>query len=114
MISDPVSIVDGTSIPKSIPGAIVQYCILISNSGSATATDIVATDNLVGNYTYTAGSMQSGTNCNAAGTPEDDDASDGAEGDGVTASVVGTVLTANISSLGPSASTALTFRVTVD
>ena len=114
VISDPVSIVDGTSIPKSIPGAIVQYCILISNSGSATATDIVATDNLVGNYTYTAGSMQSGTNCNAAGTPEDDDTSDGAEGDGVTASVVGTVLTANISSLGPSASTALTFRVTVD
>ncbi|MEO0440601.1 MAG: proprotein convertase, P, partial [Pseudomonadota bacterium] len=114
VISDPVSIVDGTSIPKSIPGAIVQYCILITNSGSATATDIVATDNLIGTYTYTLESMQSGSNCNAAATVEDDDASDGAEGDGITASVVGTLLTANISSLGPSASSALTFRVTVD
>ncbi len=114
VISDPVSIVDGTSIPKSIPGAIIQYCILISNSGSATATDIVATDNLIGTYTYTTESMQSGSNCNSATTAEDDDNSDGTESDGITASVVGTLLTANISSLGPSASSALTFRVTVD
>lgn len=114
VISDPVSIVDGTSIPKSIPDAIMEYCILISNTGSATATDIVATDNLTGNYTYIAESMQSRSNCNAAGTAEDDDASDAGEGDGVTASVVGTLLTTSIAALGPAESTALTFRVTVD
>ncbi|MEO9497814.1 MAG: proprotein convertase P-domain-containing protein [Parasphingorhabdus sp.] len=114
VISDPVSIVDGTSIPKSIPGAIMEYCILISNTGSATATDIVATDNFTGSYTYIAESMQSRTNCNAAGTAEDDDASDAGEGDGVTASVIGTLLTTNIAALGPAESAALTFRVTVD
>ncbi|MGB5723420.1 MAG: proprotein convertase P-domain-containing protein [Parasphingorhabdus sp.] len=60
IISDPVS---GTTNPKRIPGAIVEYCILISNSGSASAGSIVATDSLTGAFTYTPGTLKSGSNC---------------------------------------------------
>lgn len=44
IISDPVN---GTTNPKMIPGAVVQYCIAVSNgTGSATATNITLSDTL--------------------------------------------------------------------
>lgn len=111
IISDPVN---GSSDPKSIPGAVIRYCILISNAGSATATAISATDTLPANITYTAASMQSGANCGAASTAEDDDATGADESDPFGASIAGTALTATAASLGPSEGFALTFQVTVD
>lgn len=111
VVSDPVN---GTTNPKAIPGAILQYCILISNAGSATAASISATDNIPGDVTYTAASMQSGSNCGSAATAEDDDAAGADESDPFGASISGTVLTANAASLGPSEAFALTFQVTVD
>ncbi len=111
VVSDPVN---GSTNPKAIPGATIQYCILISNAGSATASSISATDTLPGNVTYTAASMQSGSNCGSAATAEDDDATGADESDPFGASVSGAVLTATAAALGPAEGYALTFQVTVD
>lgn len=43
VVSDPVS---GTTNPKAIPGAIVEYCITVDNSGSAAASNVAITDDL--------------------------------------------------------------------
>lgn len=52
IISDPLN---GTTNPKMIPGATIQYCIAISNaSGSAPATSVTVTDPIPANLTYDA------------------------------------------------------------
>ncbi|MXO90003.1 hypothetical protein [Pontixanthobacter aquaemixtae] len=44
IISDPIN---GTSNPKAIPGAVVEYCIAVANgSGAATATAVTVSDTL--------------------------------------------------------------------
>ncbi len=111
IISDPVS---GTTNPKRIPGAIVEYCILISNSGSASAGSVVATDNLAGPFTYTSGTMKSGSNCGSAATVEDDNSTGADESDPYGASIAGSTITATAATLGPASAFALTFQVTVD
>jgi len=111
VVSDPIN---NTSNPKAIPGAILQYCILISNAGSASAEAITATDTIPANVTYNASSMQSGSNCSSATTAEDDDATGADESDPFGASISGANLIATAASLGPSDSYALTFQVTVD
>ena len=50
VISDPVN---GTTDPKAIPGATVEYCITVANgSGAATATDVAVVDDLPFDVTY--------------------------------------------------------------
>lgn len=50
VVSDPLNI---TTDPKAIPGAVVEYCIAVSNaSGSATAASIVVTDVIPDDLTY--------------------------------------------------------------
>ena len=50
VVSDPVN---GTTNPKAIPGATVEYCITVSNaSGAATATNVDVTDDLPFDVTY--------------------------------------------------------------
>lgn len=52
IISDPVN---GTTNPKAIPGATIEYCIAVSNaSGSATATSVAVSDTLPADVTYDA------------------------------------------------------------
>jgi uncharacterized repeat protein (TIGR01451 family) len=52
IISDPVN---GTTNPKMIPGATVEYCIAVSNgAGSATATNVALSDPLPTQTTYDA------------------------------------------------------------
>ncbi len=111
VINDPFN---GTTNPKAIPGATVQYCILISNPGTGTADTVVATDNIPGNVTYSPGTMLSGSNCGSAATAEDDDATGPDETDPFGASISGTALTATAAALGPAEAYALTFQVTVD
>ena len=111
IISDPVN---GTTNPKRIPGAIVEYCILISNSGSASAASIVATDNLISSLSYTAGTMRSGSNCGSAATVEDDNNIGADESDPYGASISGSTITATAATLGPASSFALTFQTTVN
>lgn len=50
IIDDPVN---GTSNPKAIPGATIEYCITVSNaSGAATATNVAVNDALPADVTY--------------------------------------------------------------
>ncbi len=112
IVSDPVN---GTTDPKEIPGATVQYCILITNTGASAATSVVANDALASTkLTYVAGSMKSGTSCAGATTAEDDDNTGADESDPFGASVSGTTITATASSLAASASMALTFNATIN
>lgn len=110
VISDPVN---GTSNPRAIPGAVIEYCILISNSGNGTANTVVATDPLPGNLTYLANSVTSGTTCSGASTVEDDNSTGADESDPVGASVTGNTFTGLVSTIAPGASVAFKLRATV-
>lgn len=112
VLSDPVN---GTSPARmAIPGALIEYCIQISNTGSATATSVVATDNLPASTTYVAGSMTSGATCALATTAEDDDASGADESDPFGAAVSGATLTATIGTLNAGTGHAIKFRAIVN
>ncbi|MEP2737288.1 MAG: hypothetical protein ABJP34_13435 [Erythrobacter sp.] len=53
VVSDPVN---GTSNPKAIPGATIEYCITVANAaGAATATGVNVNDVLPADVTYDAG-----------------------------------------------------------
>ena len=57
IVSDPVTAVTGGT-PKAIPGAVVEYCIAVSNAAdSATASNIIVTDTLPADVTFVAGSI---------------------------------------------------------
>jgi uncharacterized repeat protein (TIGR01451 family) len=63
VVSDPSN---GTTNPKAIPGAIIEYTVTISNaSGAATASNITFSDSLASEIT--AGSVAFDTNAYAAG-----------------------------------------------
>ena len=111
VISDPIN---GTTNPKAIPGAVMQYCILIGNAGSATVNSVSATDAIPATVTYNAASMKSGPDCSTATTVEDDNASGADENDPYGASVSGATLTATAATIAPAANFALTFQVTVN
>ncbi|MFM5922903.1 MAG: proprotein convertase P-domain-containing protein [Novosphingobium sp.] len=111
VVSDPIN---NTSNPKAIPGAVVEYCVLTTNPGPATASSVVATDVLPASVTYIAGSMTSSTGCSpTAGTAEDDDATGADESDPWGMSISGTTITGVAPSLASSATFAMRYRVTV-
>ena len=107
---------DGISAtnPKSIPGATVRYCILITNPGPSVATTVTATDTIPATTTYVANSLRSGTDCASATTVEDDDNSGADESDPFGISVSGSTVTAVTASLAASASFAIAFNATVN
>lgn len=104
VISDPFN---GTTNPKMIPGAVVEYCIAVANaSGSATATNIAVSDNLPATTTYDPafgiklnGTVTSGT-CNTDGS---------AGGSYASGTVSGT-----LSDIAAGVTRTLVFRVTVN
>ena len=111
VLSDPVN---GSTNPKAIPGAVMEYCILISNTGTATLSNIVASDPLPVKFTYAAGTMTSGASCAAATTAEDDDNIGPDESDPYGASISGTTIAATATSIAASSGFALKFRGTVN
>ncbi len=55
VVSDPVN---GTTDPKAIPGATVEYCITVANAaGAATATDVNVVDDLPADVSLVANSI---------------------------------------------------------
>ena len=72
VISDPMN---GTTNPKAIPGATIEYCIVVANAaGSATASTVVINDPVPTEVTYSSaygiflgGTVTSGA-CNADGS----------------------------------------------
>lgn len=120
VVSDPFN---GTTNPKAIPGAIVEYCLDVLNSGSAVAGTIVLTDVIPTNTTYVAGSIKSaatgtGTACNlGSGTTEDDNntGADETDNDGGDYNVTtATAVTVRTPSIAAAARFKATFRVTVN
>lgn len=113
-ISNVVS--DGVSAtnPKAVAGAVMRYCILVSNPGSGTAVNVSVSDPLPANVTFVPGSIVTGANCGSAVTLEDDDASGADESDPYGVAFSGTTLTGSAASLGPSAGFAIAFNATIN
>ena len=108
IISDPIN---GTTNPKAIPGAVVEYCIVVSNaSGGATATGIEVLDALPADVTYddkgifvvNDGTCTNGTD-GVTATPK------AAAFDDIKAEV-----TADLSDIGSAESRSVYFRVTIN
>lgn len=110
LISDPVN---GTANPKAIPGAVMRYCVTITNGGNTSASSISLSDTLPVTMAYLANSMKSGSSCAGATTPEDDNAIGPDETDALGASFSGSTIAAQASSLAVGAAVALTYDVTV-
>lgn len=102
VISDPFN---NTTNPKLIPGAVVEYCIAVANTGGAAATSVLINDPVPGQLTFNAGTIllggtvTSGT-CDFNGT---------AGGSYAAPNVSGT-----IASIAAGAASTLVFRATVN
>jgi len=100
--SDPFN---GTTNPKRIPGATIQYTLVVANPGATAATSVVVVDAMPADTTYTAGTITVG---GAART----DVVDGDNADfGVTN---GNSVTVNVGNLAAAASVTITFDVTIN
>ncbi len=110
VVSDPVN---GTNNPKRIPGALIRYCVTLSNPGTMAASNVNGTDTLPATVTYEAASIKSGATCGTAATAEDDNAAGGDETDPVGASISGSTIGLSIPSLGAGASQSFTYDVRV-
>ncbi len=102
VISDPFNNITN---PKLIPGAVVEYCIAVANSGSVPATSVIINDPVPGQLTFSAGTiLLNGTAtagmCNADGT---------AGGTYAAPNVSGTIAT-----IAAGATRTLVFRATVN
>jgi uncharacterized repeat protein (TIGR01451 family) len=119
VISDPFN---GTTNPKSIPGAIIEYCIQVANTGGATATAVNVSDAVPANTTYVAGTIFAGGTvtggvCNSDGTAEDDNNTGADETDpngGSFGILTANTVSAIIPSVPAAATTTARFRVTVN
>lgn len=118
VVSDPIN---GTTNPKAIPGAIVEYCISVSNGGSTAATAVKIDDPIPTNTTYVAGSIKVDTfadkdtaTCDyGAADAEDDDTAGADDSDGIKGSFDGTAVHTEVSNLDADAATTTLFRVEV-
>jgi uncharacterized repeat protein (TIGR01451 family) len=104
VISDPFN---GSTNPKMIPGAVVEYCISVANaSGSATATGVSVSDQLPSETTYDSGfgilvnGTVTGSTCNA----------DGSAGGSYASGIV----SGTLSNIAAGVTRTLVFRVTVN
>ena len=104
IISDPVN---GSTNPKMIPGAVVEYCIAVANAaGSATATNVGISDSLPAATTYLSAfgikvnGTVTGSTCNADGTTGGSFASG--------------VVSGTLSDIAAGSASTLVFRVTIN
>lgn len=106
--------------PKALPGATVQYCLVVRNGTALTgANSVVLSDVVPTNTTYVPGSISVGLpggTCILTGTAEDDDADDSAETDGFTADYNSgsNTVTANVGTVAGLASVAVSFKVKIN
>ncbi|MGH3804157.1 MAG: hypothetical protein ACRDTD_29290 [Pseudonocardiaceae bacterium] len=102
IISDPVNFAVN---PKLIPGAVIEYCIAVANTGAAAATSVVINDPVPGQLTFNAGSILMGGTV-TSGTC---DFNGGAGGSYAEPNVSGT-----IASIAAGTASTLVFRATVN
>ena len=110
VVSDGVS----TTNPKAIPGAIVEYCISVTNTGSATAQNISVSDVVPTNTTFVNNSVYLNGTVTSPGASQTCALSGGSTvtSSGLT-TVTGTLNNLADGSTTPT-STSLIFRVTID
>lgn len=114
IISDPIN---GTTNPKSIPGAIMEYCIVVQNgAGGAPTTALGVNDPLPTTVTYNSAygifvnGTYTGTACNADGT-----AGTGANSSYTAAAGVNpAVVTGTLNNVAAGGATTMRFRVTIN
>lgn len=118
VISDPIN---GTTNPKAIPGAVIEYCLVVNNTGHASATGIALTDVVPANTTYvgtsirvaaTAGSGGSNTCTSGSGTSVADTSDP--SGNGGYNSGTSTITANDTAALTASSTWRALFRVTVN
>ena len=113
VISDPV---EGSTNPKAIPGAVLQYCVVVSNAASAgtSATNISVGDVLPATVTYKPNSVV----LNAVVTGSGATATCGSGTAGVDStnfsSTPNPTVSGQLNTLAPGASAGLSFQVTIN
>lgn len=101
VISDPFNL---TTNPKRIPGAVVEYCIEVTNSGGATADGVVVSDNIDEvTTTFVANSGR----INSTGCTDDAGGTAGGSYDG-------NIVTGSLATVAAGATERFQFRVTID
>lgn len=116
VISDPLNLLVN---PKAIPGAVIEYCLAVSNAGPAQATNVNIADAIPTGTTYISDSLTVGGiglagTCVLNGTIEDDDTGGADESDLYGGSFDGTKINANIPTLTTILPLNVAFRVTVN
>ncbi len=102
VVSDPVN---GTTNPKAIPGATIEYCITVANgAGTATATNVNVNDVLPADVTYDSG----------FGIFVDGDASCASGSAGGSYNATDHEVDGALSDIAASTTRSLYFRVTID
>lgn len=118
VLSDGVNLIN----PKAIPGATVEYCLVVTNATLLVpATGITLTDIVPATTTYVPGSISlglpgvPGVACVLLGSVEDDDANDAGEIDGFTGAydTSSKTVTAGIATVLGGASAAMSFKVII-
>lgn len=110
VVSDPFN---GTTNPKRIPGATIRYCVLVTNTGTATVTSIVMNDTINLPEIYVPGSIRSGSTCTNAVVVEDDNNTGADESDPVGARFTAGTVTGTTASIAAGASVAFVYNITV-
>jgi uncharacterized repeat protein (TIGR01451 family) len=116
VISDPINLLVN---PRAIPGAVMEYCLTVSNAGPGIATNVGITDQVPAGTTYipnslSVGGVGAGGVCVLNGTTEDDDTTGADETDLYGGSFNGTVVRGDIPTLLVNSSLTAAFRVTVN
>jgi uncharacterized repeat protein (TIGR01451 family) len=111
VISDPFNL--GVN-PKRIPGAVIEYCIVVSNTGGTDATSVVISDDLLGQaVTYVPSSLIVGGAADCTGGASEDDDALGGDEIPIGANFTGTVATFNVGTIAASGTTSVRFQVTI-
>ena len=112
VISDPA---EGTTNPKAIPGATLQYCIVVANAAGAgaSATNLAVSDVLPANVTYKANSVV--LNAAVSGSGATATCGSGTAGSDATNWSAGSnTVSGSLATLAPGASEGLLFQVTIN
>jgi uncharacterized repeat protein (TIGR01451 family) len=108
VVSDPFS---GAASPRAIPGAVVEYCIVISNAaGAATADSVIASDAVPATLTYVTNSVFLNGTFNGTDTCTDTGGAAGNDGTNVSGSTVSN----NFGSVAAGVTRTLRFRATIN
>lgn len=116
VISDPIN---NTTNQKAIPGATVEYCVRIENSGPLPITVVNVADPIPANTTYAAGTLFVGGTvtsgeCDANGTAANDAYSAGTDDNGFDTSTNPSTIRALIPTVASGTTTTVRFRVTIN